>query len=1062
MTTLFEIFACEGDASSSPLTMRNLRERLVSHIAKIPQEHTLPESYHNGRVAHARVETMAAGGVSKIGDVFDEVVGQSNFASIRGNVCLYAGKWMYEAIISTTGVMQIGWFSPTCVFSEEEGVGDSPDSFAYDGNRVKKWSNGAGKYGQQWAPFDVIGSCIDFEKREISFYRNGECMGVAYQDIKANLPGFGYYPGMSISTLEKAIPNWGAFPFKYPVEGFLPLQQPPDPHTTETAKYLLSCMKRLTVSHTGSPMTELDIDDVVIITSIIFEFLAQPLRDPYIVSTLLVPVLQELCLSENASVLPTFIHLLSIGLSPQEFTKCMEDCVSYICLSIRTTTIHTVIEECNKHNTTTPPCTSMLDLASRLCGCTEVHNLMLQKPESAALWIEGFLSLKPLSTVDIEKLFPVINFPENPDNVPTQIQLVGERCISQLDSALLVLWRLQEKVTKTLFNSPVLLPWLEALVVHNKDYDRSIPPAGLTDIPVLTNIFFIALSVALPFLRTANPAELDMSIFFQSPVCGLDLPRVGGVHEHLFKESPPSSDQLAVMSSSLEQKRNSKLVHYLVCLYHYAITRRFRSLYQNIQNQQKAIAMYLKAETAAGFEAPKQLMKQDAMETVRLVSYYKGTLFNASRQNALFDLCQFLVKVLNTTSTSNPLFSYIPEWYIEVPIDAFHALRRADPPFSFLHYSNREFINSMLWFLCSHYSDTRIKHPDTKELVLQTLLIILQIADYKFLFEENLEACRIMGNKLITVFEPINYVLVTKIFIFLWKGKGFAQPSGVHIPYGAAYQGFVDSASDQELFDQFLNKVFNALNQTASEFAVALKEEKSGRGQIEQIRRKVDTFLDFSVALTRILEIVSIELPATVLNNEVTLVRLSEFIIFSLNRGTIGPDSALFKQLCSAHDFSALHFGPDLLLAPVVGICSSLHEFNNKLVSALVKTPGFSLDYFKYLVNHNWMTALEQFTENPNLSALASFVTFTEALSSAASSVPTNQLQSVPVEGELCAICCTSPIDTVFEPCKHESCHMCIQRHLLNTKTCFFCNAPVTHLQSKGSQPSTEKTTNDS
>jgi hypothetical protein len=41
-------------------------------------------------------------------------------------------------------------------------VGDSADSYAYDGARVKRWTNTRpAPYGQHWLPGDVIGVCID-------------------------------------------------------------------------------------------------------------------------------------------------------------------------------------------------------------------------------------------------------------------------------------------------------------------------------------------------------------------------------------------------------------------------------------------------------------------------------------------------------------------------------------------------------------------------------------------------------------------------------------------------------------------------------------------------------------------------------------------------------------------------------------------------------------------------------------------------------------------------------------------------------------------------------------
>jgi hypothetical protein len=51
------------------------------------------------------------------------------------------------------------------------------------------------------------------------------------------------------------------------------------------------------------------------------------------------------------------------------------------------------------------------------------------------------------------------------------------------------------------------------------------------------------------------------------------------------------------------------------------------------------------------------------------------------------------------------------------------------------------------------------------------------------------------------------------------------------------------------------------------------------------------------------------------------------------------------------------------------------------------------------------------------------------------------QKTTTPSEEELCPICYAAPMDTVFTPCGHKSCNRCISLHLLNKKTCFFCNA---------------------
>ncbi len=50
-------------------------------------------------------------------------------------------------LLETRGVMQFGWSTIKCNFSQEIGVGDTWTSFSYDGGRVRKWNVQNSKYG---------------------------------------------------------------------------------------------------------------------------------------------------------------------------------------------------------------------------------------------------------------------------------------------------------------------------------------------------------------------------------------------------------------------------------------------------------------------------------------------------------------------------------------------------------------------------------------------------------------------------------------------------------------------------------------------------------------------------------------------------------------------------------------------------------------------------------------------------------------------------------------------------------------------------------------------------
>ena len=165
------------------------------------------------------------------------------FSSTRANVCVWKGKWMYEVILETSGMQQLGWATLSCPFTDHKGVGDAYDSYAFDGKRVRKWNEDSEPYGQSWVVGNVIGCCIDLDQDEILFYRNGVSLGVAFCGICKMGPEFGYHPAVSLSQGERCELNFGVRPFKYPIQGFLPLQEPPAINLLATQ--LLQCLSRL-------------------------------------------------------------------------------------------------------------------------------------------------------------------------------------------------------------------------------------------------------------------------------------------------------------------------------------------------------------------------------------------------------------------------------------------------------------------------------------------------------------------------------------------------------------------------------------------------------------------------------------------------------------------------------------------------------------------------------------------------------------------------------------------------------------------------------------------------
>uniref|UniRef100_A0A3B4V267 RING-type E3 ubiquitin transferase n=1 Tax=Seriola dumerili TaxID=41447 RepID=A0A3B4V267_SERDU len=156
--------------------------------------------------------------------VDDDLLGFNGVIFFQSNVLIFlsssvlflsAGKWAYEVLISSQGLMQIGWCTLNCRFNQEEGVGDTPDSYAYDGNRVRKWNVTTTNYGKSWAAGDIVSCLIDLDEGTITFCLNGQSLGTAFTNIKTG-PGVAYFPAISLSFKESVAFNFGSRPLRYP------------------------------------------------------------------------------------------------------------------------------------------------------------------------------------------------------------------------------------------------------------------------------------------------------------------------------------------------------------------------------------------------------------------------------------------------------------------------------------------------------------------------------------------------------------------------------------------------------------------------------------------------------------------------------------------------------------------------------------------------------------------------------------------------------------------------------------------------------------------------------
>jgi Kip1 ubiquitination-promoting complex protein 1 len=120
---------------------------------------------------------------------------------------------------------------------------------------------------------DIIGCCIDLDAGQMTFYRNGESMGVAFNNVRCgeNAVGLAYFPAISLSYGEKCLLNFGSRPFEFPVEGYNALHQSHWTNSSplEKAQYLTDCLYRLMPYLTEKQSDAMDVRDFLIVANIL-------------------------------------------------------------------------------------------------------------------------------------------------------------------------------------------------------------------------------------------------------------------------------------------------------------------------------------------------------------------------------------------------------------------------------------------------------------------------------------------------------------------------------------------------------------------------------------------------------------------------------------------------------------------------------------------------------------------------------------------------------------------------------------------------------------------------
>ncbi|RWS07923.1 E3 ubiquitin-protein ligase RNF123-like protein [Dinothrombium tinctorium] len=736
-----KVFAKECKASSATATRRHqtLDYTLKEVETNAIQIGALDAKYKSiahwspyGRLGAERVVFDVTASTGHINTDFARLSlsSHSGFSSIRANVGVFKGKWMYEVMLGTKGVMQVGWATNRCKFSQEKGVGDTPDSYAYDGNRVRKWNLNTFRYGETWHPGDVIGITIDLEEGCVGFYRNGKYLGQAFNNVKIG-QGMVYFPAVSLAYNESLVANFGATPLRYPVEGYQPLEAVP---YIELCKadimfdwifnliLLESRNEPTSTAFNNSQSPSRNISSYLIL-NMILERLSPFVTNRYIIEACM---LKKLLSFHNNHEIHILLDLFWALLEVQQIHECLEYLVSAIINGYRysniacvdnNTDLQGIVKDCLSpsefSHTINFPAVERAAPESSSSSVNFVHQKqylilflsLVQHPRTRIYLLQHtlfdkvkfplLLEIRPILDNDIleKRIFPHLTVysvitSEAFQNLKSKDI---EHCLSELESYHHMI--MDTLIFQDEFCRKVFLAKFDLFIKENRSHFNPVRVGGVGEIsgsqqasPLPVILCFFHRLTSLIRIQYENMINvLPISFFVDSSCVSNEITRIGGVVSHLSKTFEREIAQYIETASSMNPllKHVYILIDGLIKLYsigahkqlgkHCAIRETLEEFANALEEMDELESD--DPETKQVIQKSTEVLEKELLCRARQLAWINSTVLTASRRADIYWLLKLLLNTLDHASQSGCLFGFIPDYYIESCLNLCFAIR---------------------------------------------------------------------------------------------------------------------------------------------------------------------------------------------------------------------------------------------------------------------------------------------------------------------------------------------------------------------------------------------------
>lgn len=407
------------------------------------------------------VESNEISNIAKVSKDRLSVTSSSAFSTLKANACVIKSKYMYEVQLKSKGVMQIGFCSASCQFTQDTGIGDTRYSFGLDGSKKRLWHVYTKNYGPFWRSGDIYGICVDMDNGTIEYYRNGASLGIAFEDIERG-PGLSLFPAISLAFGDSITANFGGSPFRYPVAKYKPIQPPPEKLLYQAdvlleilvnLARLISCSSKLKdFSAVPKSSNDVSIETLfMLISSVIVERMIPILINSYTVEDKIIRVIKSLCVlksttnsliqpGEVGSTLEAFLTLLWTHMEDFEIKIFFKRILNYLSNSFKETPLNLEYENQRK----------IIVILTCLCNHIQTRKYFLEHKFFKKNCLPLFLYIKPPDESTLEVLLRSELIWTEGLGGDKEVYL--EAC-EKLKSYTSILYSLQKKLILTLMNN---------------------------------------------------------------------------------------------------------------------------------------------------------------------------------------------------------------------------------------------------------------------------------------------------------------------------------------------------------------------------------------------------------------------------------------------------------------------------------------------------------------------------------------------------------------------------------------------------------------------------------